>query len=106
VTWPFRKSWEFAYNHPGTTALIVAAAVAGGLYLAWGLPVPIPNPIEGAAEVAGEIAAPTGGAFDAIPQGQMVPPNFTDPYIPSTSGPLPEIAPPPPVSGFSPTGGL
>lgn len=98
VAWPFRKSWEFAKKHPVVTSLAVAAAVAGGLYLMWGVPIPIPNPIVAAGEVAAEGAQPVADAFEALEQGQIVGPNMTNPYVPQIDPSLPGAA----VQGVEP----
>jgi hypothetical protein len=69
--------------------LLAGAAALGGVYLAWsylGGIIPVPNVMEGAAGVADSVAAPTGGAFEAIPQGEIVGPNM---FPPSASGELP-----------------
>ena len=98
----FRRAWEsiksFPRKHPVVTTILVAAAAAGGLYLAWnylGAMIIVPNVAEGAADVAETIAAPTGGAFEAIPSGDIVPPNMTPGPIPSPGVPLPPVEPGP-----------
>ncbi len=89
----FRSAFEsvkgFAKDHPVVVTLLAGAAALGGVYLAWsylGSIIPVPNVMEGAAGVADSVAAPTGGAFEAIPQGDIVGPNM---FPPSTSGELP-----------------
>lgn len=75
----FEKVKNFASNHKATIALLAIVAALVGGYFAWnylGTLIPIPNPMEGAAGVADAIAAPAGGAFEAIPQGDIVPPNL------------------------------
>lgn len=96
VTWPFRASWSFAKKHPIITSLAVAAAIAGGIYLLWGVPVPVPNPSIAAGEVAGEGAELVAPSLEALPQADIVAPNFSQPYVPE-GGPLPGIEPPPPT---------
>lgn len=107
VSWPFRASWSFAKKHPIITSLAVAAAIAGGIYLMWGVPVPIPNPSIAAGEVAAEGAELVAPSLEALPQADIVPPNFSQPYVPE-GGPLPSIQPPPLSGGqgdfFSPWG--
>lgn len=107
VTWPFRASWGFAKKHPIITSLAVAGAIAGGIYLMWGVPVPIPNPSIAVGEVAAEGADLVAPSLEALPQADIVPPNFSQPYVPE-GGPLPSIEPPPLSGGqgdfFSPWG--
>jgi hypothetical protein len=85
----FESVKRFAKNHPVVVTLLAGAAALGGVYLAWsylGGIIPVPNVMEGAAGVADSVAAPTGGAFEAIPQGEIVGPNM---FPPSASGELP-----------------
>ncbi len=85
----FESVKGFAKRHPVVTTLLAAAAAVGGVYLAWnslGGIIPVPNVMEGAAGVADSVAAPAGGAFEAIPQGDIVAPNM---FSPSASGELP-----------------
>ncbi len=107
LVWPFKKSWAFAKKHPIITSLAVAAAITGGVYLMWGVPVPIPNPSIAAGEVAAEGAELVAPSLEALPQADIVPPNFSQPYVPE-GGPLPSIEPPPLSGGqgdfFSPWG--
>jgi hypothetical protein len=105
----FRKAWEsvrgFAKKHKIVVALLAMAAAAAGGYLAWnylGVLIPIPNPMEGAAGVADVLVAPTGGAFEAIPQWEIVPPNL----LPGSSSPNLPLPPMPTgtASDFFPPG--
>jgi len=113
----WQKIKEFPKKHPFITTLLVLAAAAGGMYLLWhylGAAIIIPNTMDGAAAVADEVIAPTGGAFNAIPQGGILGPNVTlpveglQPYIPgpvptpgifAAPGAVPPMPPPDP-SGF------
>jgi hypothetical protein len=95
----FRRVWEsiksFPRKHPIVTTILVLAAAAGGMYLLWRYlanVIPVPNPMDGASSVANEVAAPTGGAFDAIPMGEVVPPNTGT--LPSASPLSPPSLPP------------
>ncbi|MFH1444639.1 MAG: hypothetical protein ABIG34_04625 [Candidatus Peregrinibacteria bacterium] len=93
-----KATWDTMKRHPIITLLILAALVAGGAYLAWdqlGGLVAVPNPMEGAAAVADTVAPTTGGAFEAIPQGGIIPSN----PMPGPTG-APNLPLPP-----SPTGG-
>ena len=74
----WRKAWDavtwLPRKHPVITVLLAMAAAAWGLYAFWDQLaelIVVPNPIEGAGEVAGEIAAPTGGEVSGIPQGDI-----------------------------------
>ena len=99
----WQKVSEFPKNHPIITTILALAAAAGGMYLLWeylGAAIIVPNTMEGAVPVAEELLAPTGGAFEAIPQGGIAPPNVTlpteglTPYIPGTPGAPPPFAAP------------
>lgn len=98
----FKRAWEsikgFPRKHPIVTTVLAAALVAGGLYYAWGYLgsiINIPNVAEGAGAVANEIIAPTGGAFEAVPQSGIALPST----IPAPSGLAPELAPVLPPTG-------
>lgn len=75
VTWLPRK-------HPVVTALLLMAGTAWGLYALWsylGDIIIVPNPMEGAGEVADTVIQPTGGNFKAIPEGGIDPPTLNRP---------------------------
>jgi len=103
----FRRMWEkvksFPRKHPIVTALLILAAAAGGMYLIWQyMPVPVPNPMEGAAGAASELAPSTGGAFEAIPEGGIPSLNTgPPPYVSPGGAPPPPFVPPPPIPDVS-----
>ncbi|ALM09934.1 MAG TPA: hypothetical protein DEB30_02710 [Candidatus Peribacter riflensis] len=93
-----QATWDTMKRHPMLTLLILAALVAGGAYLAWdqlGGLVAVPNPMEGAAAAADTVAPTTGGAFEAIPQGGIIPSN----PMPGPTGAPNLPLPPPPTGG-------
>ncbi|MDA1208803.1 MAG: hypothetical protein O2904_02090 [bacterium] len=80
------KAWDvityMPRKHPVITALIALAAAGWGIYALWdylGEAIVIPNPMDGAADVANELVAPVGGEFGAINDGGIVPPNLDIP---------------------------
>jgi hypothetical protein len=105
----WKRAWEavksFPRKHPFITTALILAAVAGGGYLAWKYLVnviPVPDVAKPAAAVAEKVVAPTGGAFDAIPAGNIVGPAPAMPsYAPTTppvdGGILGGVPPPQPT---------
>jgi len=88
----WRKAWDavtwLPRKHPVITLLLALAAAAWGIYYFWdqlAALIAIPNPAKGAAEVAREIAAPTGGEVVGIPQGAL-----PGPTAPPVDIPLPQ----------------
>lgn len=82
----WRKAWDtitwLPRKHPVVTALLALAGAAWGIYALWdylGEIIIVPNPIEGAGEVAETVVAPTGGEVTGVAQGNAALPNSTLP---------------------------
>ena len=121
----WRKAWDavtwLPRKHPIITTLLALAGAAWGIYLLWDYlaeVIVVPNPMEGAGEVADTVVAPTGGAVEGIPQGEIALPNSELPTpgpqdyfnpggnTPSDIFASPTQPPPPPVTGNIPTGNV
>ncbi|PJA67681.1 hypothetical protein CO157_03145, partial [Candidatus Peregrinibacteria bacterium CG_4_9_14_3_um_filter_49_12] len=100
------KAWDaityLPRKHPVITALLALAGAAWGIYALWdylGEIIIVPNPIEGAGEVAETVVAPTGGEFSAIAEGEIAGPNLGT-GVPSAQPPVPSPNVPAPNSGI------
>lgn len=102
----WRKAWDtityLPRKHPVITALLALAGAAWGIYALWdylGEIIIVPNPIEGAGEVAETVIAPTGGDFAAIAEGEIAGPNLGN-VAPSAQPSVPSPIAPAPNSGI------